>query len=171
MTPSDNTLFDADAVEVLIVEHEWHYLDIVPFTFTNPASIAYVDHLESGEHLDRFARKVAFVYLGLAFEYGGQIYIGDASCFLDTHPQLRANQNITALDPALIERIIVDVIVSMCGTITIIVEDLKVLIDISGGFQNAVYGANSQFLNHLKLLAGSQGLFLKHYVNGTRTLL
>ena len=171
MSVNDAPVFNEALAESIVSEDEWHYLDFVPFTFTSPSSLRYVDHLEAGEHIQRFARQLVFVYLALAFEYDGQIYIGDDPCLLEKHPELTANQNITMCGPATIERVITDVITTLCGDLTIIFKTYGVLVTISGGFQNAVFGTSPQFLNHLRLLARSQGLFLKHYVNGTRTLL
>lgn len=170
MNGLNDPVFDENLAESLITEDEWHYLDFVPFTFS-PPNVKYVDHLETGEHIQLFAQRLSFVYLALTFEYGGQLYIGDAPCLLDKYPALSAHQNISSCEPALIEQVMTDVITSMCGDLTVVFNDLEVLISIAGGFQNAVFGASDQFLNHLKLLATSQGLFLKHHRNETITLI
>lgn len=160
-------------IETLSGADSWHVLDFIPFQPQGADFLEYERFLETGDYVKSFADRICFIALTLVAEYEAEtICLTESEAFFETHPELEPNVNLRRLLYERLAEIIQDVIVHELSSVQIFFAKHDVLLSIDGALRVTLYNASGDFLHTVNLLAGRNGLFVKHHASdGQVTLL
>ncbi|GAA1395080.1 hypothetical protein [Luteococcus peritonei] len=153
-------------LEELAEAEQLRSITIVPKVPPGDLSPDFIEYMQASRSAE-FARRFSFVLLGMVhFHPQCIIYVdSDDEEFYQRHPGLASDLDVRDVDQDKLESYIHAVMGDREPRMVFHFTELDILVRLTGGLDNDIYGEDPQFDAMLSRLVASQGLFLETYEN------
>lgn len=155
-----------DHLEELAEADQLRTIQIVPKVPPGDLTPDFVEYMQA-THSAEFAGKFSFVLLAMMHFYPQCIVYVDSDDkeFYPSHPGLARDLDVHEFAQDKLESYIHAVMGSRAARMVFHFTQLDILVRLTGGLDNDIFGEDPQFDDMLSRLIASQGLFLETYEN------